>query len=218
MCKNKRRTIELDLATAIEWYNGFDDTLREFAKKAFSEDKLSNGIIGKNKKHVDNIYIECKKMFPIGTLVWSDEGSDKLPHIIMSEPFIDKTVNQSSYHAVTIPMGCPRELHESVYVHTVRFNMDGYKQKDIINIEDVLRQHRDKSRFHRNMIIDPAEYEKDFKETIIKAINRRQSEIQQYTDKIQNYQDEIAELENMKPAKIDDTISEILSQFNYEKS
>ena len=91
------------LDKALEWYQHSD--LRQAALDLFPEKVLEKELESYRKRkakerektreiELQKMLERCKKLFPIGTLMWNDEGSDQLPNIVIGEPYI----GSSPYH------------------------------------------------------------------------------------------------------------------------
>lgn len=87
---------------AMEWYQSGDRGKREAALELFPEDMLKNEIDNYRKRNkVERLKLrdveleksleDAKKMFPVGTIIWSDDGTDTCPNIIVGEPYIGNT-------------------------------------------------------------------------------------------------------------------------------
>jgi hypothetical protein len=86
----KKNELETNLFDKVmEWYQSGDKGKREAALDLFPEDMLKKEIEGFKKRNkqerlktreeqLHQRLKEAKKMFPIGTLIRSDDGTDKL--------------------------------------------------------------------------------------------------------------------------------------------
>lgn len=81
--KSMKKSIEISLDKAREWYKKGGE-LREIALTAFSEKELDENI----ELDYDKLLEKFAKKYPIGTIVWSNDGTDHYPHIIISKPYL----------------------------------------------------------------------------------------------------------------------------------
>ena len=58
--------------------------LREIALKAFSKNDLDENI----EWDYDKLLKKFEKKYPIGTIVWSNDGTDNYPNVIVSKPYL----------------------------------------------------------------------------------------------------------------------------------
>ena len=98
--KNELNTNLFD--KAMEWYQSGDKGKREAALELFPEDMLEREIDDFKKRNYKEFMKtreeqlrrrleDAKKIFPMGSLIWSDEGTDNCPNIIVGEPYIGDT-------------------------------------------------------------------------------------------------------------------------------
>ena len=78
-----KKTIEISLDKAREWYKKGGE-LAEIALTAFSEKELDENI----EWDYDKLLTEFAKKYPIGTIVWSNDGTDHFPNVIVSKPYL----------------------------------------------------------------------------------------------------------------------------------
>ena len=91
--KYMKKTIEISLDKAREWYKRGGE-LREIALTAFSEKELDEKI----EWDYDKLLEKFAKKYPIGTVVWSNDGTDYFPNIIVSKPYLKDVEYWSMYN------------------------------------------------------------------------------------------------------------------------
>lgn len=92
--KCMKKSIEISLDKAIEWYRKGGE-LREIALTAFSKKELDENI----EWDYDELLEQFAKKYPIGTVVWSNDGTDFYPNVIVSKPYL-KDVDYWSMHNI----------------------------------------------------------------------------------------------------------------------
>ena len=78
-----KKSIEISLDKAREWYRKGGE-LAEIALTAFSKKELDENI----ELDYDELLEKFAKKYPIGTIVWSNDGTDYFPNIIVSKPYL----------------------------------------------------------------------------------------------------------------------------------
>lgn len=79
-----KKNIEITLDKAIEWYRKGGD-LRELTLTAFPKKDLD---VNEFEWDYNMILEEFEKKYPIGTVVWSNDGTDHFPNVIISKPYL----------------------------------------------------------------------------------------------------------------------------------
>lgn len=87
-----KKSIEISLDKAREWYKKGGE-LAEIALTAFSKKELDENI----EWDYDELLEKFAKKYPIGTIVWSNDGTDYFPNIIVSKPYL-KDVDWSVFN------------------------------------------------------------------------------------------------------------------------
>ena len=77
------KKIGVSLYEAREWYKKGGE-LAEIALTAFSEKELDENI----ELDYDKLLEKFAKKYPIGTIVWSNDGTDHFPNVIVSKPYL----------------------------------------------------------------------------------------------------------------------------------
>lgn len=88
-----KKSIEISLDKAREWYKKGRE-LREVALTAFSEKELDEKI----EWNYDKLLEKFAKKYPIGTIVWSNDGTDNYPNVIVSKPYLKDVEYWSMYN------------------------------------------------------------------------------------------------------------------------
>ena len=91
--KCMKRFIEISLDKAREWYKRGGE-LAEIALTAFSEKELDEKI----EWDYDKLLEKFAKKYPIGTIVWSNDGTDCFPNVIVSRPYLKDVEYWSMYN------------------------------------------------------------------------------------------------------------------------
>ena len=91
--KCMKKTIEISLDKAREWYKKGGE-LKEIALTAFSKKELDENI----EWDYDKLLEQFSKKYPIGTIVWSNDGTDYFPNVIVSKPYLKDVEYWSMYN------------------------------------------------------------------------------------------------------------------------
>lgn len=90
------RTITITLERAREWFKT-TGLLKELALTAFTIDELDP----KLNWDYDKILEKFAKKYPIGTVVWSNDGTDVLPNVIVSKPYLESRTSLYNIDNIT---------------------------------------------------------------------------------------------------------------------
>lgn len=209
---------------ALEWYQSGVPGKKEAALELFSEEELEKGVSRYNKEkklkiarerrqELEKCLERCKKLFPIGTLVRSDDGTDHLPNLVISEPYISET----EYHFPFFKHSWDYDKKETVLVKTVRIcGNEPIDHISYVGLETVL-YYMDKDKnddFYRNGIIDLKEYKES-------QIKKRQEKIEWLTKRkeeeekrLNDILSDLSEWEEYDPTKLTkEKIQEILKNY-----
>lgn len=166
-----KKTIEISLETAKKWYRKGGD-LKELALTAFTEKELDEDKI---EWDYDRILAQFEKKYPIGTVVWSNDGTDNCPNIIISKPYLKKCdcIYSSYPYNITneIVFDTMRVALTSIWCSRIRIH-------DKRGLEEIKITNHSRDDFN---------YGK-FKETIIQDNNKR---IERNNDLIKDYEKNI---------------------------
>ena len=91
--KCMKKSIEISLDKAREWYKKGGE-LAEIALTAFSKNELDENI----EWDYDKLLEQFAKKYPIGTIVWSNDGTDNYPNVIVSKPYLKDVEYWSMYN------------------------------------------------------------------------------------------------------------------------
>lgn len=173
-----KKTIEISLETAKKWYKKGGD-LKELALTAFSEKELDEDKI---EWDYDKILAQFEKKYPIGTVVWSNDGSDIWPHIIISKPYLKDRDCLYAIHNITkdIIFNTKRVAVSNMWNSHIRI----HDKRELEEIK-ILSYNRDEFNYEK------------FKETVIqdnnKRIERNNGLIKNYENNIETCKKEISE-------------------------
>ena len=207
------------LDKALEWYQHHN--LRDAALDLFPEETLQAELKAYNKrkakerheareKELKNVLEQCKKQFPIGTIMWSDEGSDHCPNIVISEPYIGK----SDWHIPYGVYGYGERDTKTVLAETVRISRNKPFQKDYIGLEICLRDMLRDDNLKRNRIINLDEFHKQEIEKRDSELSELQKNANRIKKDLQKYQEDILSLKVYNPLELtQEYIQEIVKQY-----
>ena len=166
---NKNKNL-FDLA--MGWYRSGDSGKKEAALDLFPEEMLIKEIEAYRKRdakervklreeNLQKMLERCKKLFHIGDLINSDDGTDSLPNLIISEPRLQKVdflpfcvENSWDYgpddkytivvDTVRLHMNEPLHYKSRVCLEALLYYMDkpdeDYKKRGFINLEEYIKK------------------------------------------------------------------------------
>lgn len=166
---NKNKNL-FDLA--MGWYRSGDSGKKEAALDLFPEEMLIKEIEAYRKRdkeeriklreeNLQKMLERCKKLFHIGDLISSDDGTDSLPNLIISEPRLQKVdflpfcvENSWDYGSddkytivvdtVRLHMNEPLHYKSRVCLEALLYYMDkpdeDYKKRGFINLEEYVKK------------------------------------------------------------------------------
>lgn len=202
---------------AIEWYRKGGD-YRRAACELFSEKELEAYENGRKKsmmtdrdKMLQKMLVRCKKLFPIGSLIQGHDGTDHLPHLTTSEPYI-QDVDRLPF-CVDYSSEYKDGERKTIFVDTVRIRRNDPWIKSQVCLEELLyyMDKPDGDNFKKKGFIDLKEYEK-------KQIEKKNDELtylKTLAEKIEQELDDtkksIAEVEAYNPSELtEQKLKEIL--------
>ena len=168
--KCMKKSIEISLDKAREWYKKGGE-LAEIALTAFSKKELDENI----EWDYDELLEQFAKKYPIGTIVWSNDGTDYFPNIIVSKPYL-KDVDWSVFN-----------IKKHIVFDTKRILLTGICGSHI-EIRD--KREFDEIKIHSYSHPDSFNYKK-WKEQYISEHNKF---IEHWTDTIEKYNKDIKNL------------------------
>ena len=169
--KRMKKTIEISLDKAREWFKRGGE-LKEIALTAFSENELNEKI----EWDYDKLLAEFAKKYPIGTIVWSNDGTDYFPNVIVSKPYLKDVEYWSMYN-----------IKKHIVFDTKRILLTGTCSSRI-EIKD--KREFDEIKIHSYSHLDGFNYKK-WKQQYISEHNRL---IEHWTDTIEKYNKDIKNL------------------------
>ena len=218
------------LEKALTWYQKGDPGYKAAALELFSKDVLDSKLEAFNKKvndefatnrdeELERVLEECKKKFPIGTLIWSDDYCDHLPNIVISEPYI----SVSEYH---IPYDKYRYSFKgekkTVICKTLRVYrneiLSGQCGGSIVGLETCLiNTQKWKERgdtYWKNHFVDLEKFHKDEIEDKEKSIKNLQSWIKRDEESLAESKKELAGYEAYDPTLLtEDKVKKLVDDY-----
>lgn len=214
---------------ALEWYQSGNSGKREAALELFSKKELEKEIDRFNEKklketlkareeHLKKTFDRCKKLFPIGTPMWSDEGTDNCVNIVVSEPYIEET-------QYSVPCGAYDYSYtgkkKSIFAKTIRIGtinnepLEGNWKYDTINLEKCLYDMDNKSEWgHKEHIINLNEYYKVRNEERTSKIKWLKEKVERDQKDLNEKIDELNAWEEYKPEGLTkELINEIVKKY-----
>ena len=202
---------------AIEWYRKGGD-YRRAACELFSEKELEKyenerkkSMMTDRDKMLQKMLVRCKKLFPIGSLIQSHDGTDHLPNLTISEPYI-KYVKHLPF-CVDYSSDYKDGERKTIFVDTIRILRNEPCGKSQVCLEQLLyyMDIPDGDNFKKKGFIDLKEYEK-------KQIEKKNDELtylKTLAEKIEQDLDDtkksIAEVEAYNPSELtEQKLKEIL--------
>ena len=169
--KCMKKSIEISLDKAREWYKRGGE-LAEIALTAFSKKELDENI----EWDYNKLLAEFAKKYPIGTIVWSNDGIDYFPNVIVSKPYLKDVEYWSMYN-----------IKKHIVFDTKRILLTGTCSSRI-EIRD--KREFDEIKIHSYSHLDGFNYKK-WKQQYISEHNRM---IEHWTDTIEKYNKDIKNL------------------------
>ena len=169
--KCMKKSIEISLDKAREWYKRGGE-LAEIALTAFSKKELDENI----EWDYNKLLAEFAKKYPIGTIVWSNDGIDYFPNVIVSKPYLKDVEYWNMYN-----------IKKHIVFDTKRILLTG-TCSSCIEIRD--KREFDEIKIHSYSHLDGFNYKK-WKQQYISEHNRM---IEHWTDTIEKYNKDIKNL------------------------
>lgn len=169
--KCMKKSIEISLDKAREWYKKGGE-LAEIALTAFSKNELDENI----EWDYDKLLDKFAKKYPIGTIVWSNDGTDHFPNVIVSKPYL-KDIKWDVFN-----------IKKHIVFDTKRILLSGGTCNSHIEIRD--KREFDEIKISSYSHPDSFNYKK-WKEQYISEHNKF---IEHWTDTIEKYNKDIKNL------------------------
>ena len=129
---------------AVGWYIKGGD-YRQAALELFDKKELEKAVckyeieeheklINERERILKKQLEYCKEHFPIGTLIRSDDGTDRCLNIVVGEPYI----GEHDYHWPQFVSNWRFGNHRTVLVNTVRVSFNKVIGKSIVCLENLL--------------------------------------------------------------------------------
>lgn len=233
MSKGELKTNLFD--KALGWYQSGDSGKKAAAMELFPKEMLENEISNFKKrdllerqktreKELQDVLEECKKLFPVGTPIWSDDGSDHCVNIIVEEPHIEKSEYRVPYEKYSYNDKLERKTVVARVVRLEYFGNDvieGGWGKSYAGLEKCLLDMKKKKcgeSFcgYKNHLIDLKDLYAQKMEERNKEIEKTKNEIAEHQKALDKLQKELTELEAYDPRELTkEKIQEIVER--YEK-
>lgn len=209
---------------AVIWYSKGGD-YRKAALELYDEDKLKkelqnvekeqHNIVVKNReKELKKKLDRCTKLFPIGTLIDSDDGSDKCLNIVVGKPYI----GEEDYHWPNYCNVPTWELgnHKTVLIKTVRVSFNKVIGKSIVCLENLLQfmDNPSKDFLPKRGIVNLKNYVSQKNEMKRKEIDRINKEIDKVEMEVSLLKSEFSLYDSYKPEEFtQEKINEIVKKY-----
>ena len=211
---------------AMGWYRSGDSGKKAAALDLFPEEMLIREIEAYRKKYekeriklreenLQKMFKRCQKLFHIGDVIQSDDGTDELPNLIISEPRIQK-VEYLPYCVEDIWKYENSEKY-TIVVDTVRLYMnEPLDRKSNVCLEQLLyyMDKPDGSEYKKKGFIDLKEYAEtqiDIKNNGLKRFKEREERKLKELNEIQS---EIKCLEEYNPYELtNEKVKEIIKEY-----
>ena len=209
---------------AMEWYLSGNHGKREAALDLFPETLLKNEAEkwkSKNRderkkardKELKKLLGKAEKLFPKGTLVWNDDGSDECINVIVSKPYIGKNSNRCPYGKYTTE-DCRFEDRETVLAEAARVEYFGNEPfegpfgRTLVGIERLMEN-------NVHPILTPKEYREIKEVQKQKRLKGLHKMAEKYKDELDAVNKEIEKVEAYDPEDFtEEKIMEIVRQFS----
>ena len=231
MFGKKKNELETNLFDkAMSWYQSGDSGKKEAALELFPKDMLEKEIENYKKrdrdermklreKELQEVLEKCKKLFPVGTPVWSDDGTDHCVNVIVEEPHIAKTEYRAPYGKYDYN----DKDRKTVLAKTIRIGtmsnepLEGTWCKSYVGLENLLinmTEKEDSPYVNTKPIINLKDLAKKKMEERNKEIKKVKEEIEKRSNELVKYNADLSELEAYNPYDFtEEKIQEIVKQY-----
>ena len=208
---------------AVNWYIKGND-YRRAALELFDEEELKKEVERTKKEQFNNLVKNrenelkekldrCLKLFPIGTLIDSDDLSDKCLNIIIGKPYI----GEENYHW---PNYCDiptwkLENHRTILVKTVRISFNNVIDKSIVCLENILYFMDTDSKYSPNRgIVNLKDYVNQKNKMRLEEIDKINKKINEVNKELKVLNAEFSLYDSYKPEEFtQEKIDEIVKQY-----
>jgi hypothetical protein len=146
--------------------------------------------------------VRCKKLFPVGSLIQSDDGTDHLPNLTIGEPYIQNV----EYLPFCVDNSWEYKDGEkrTILVDTIRIWRNEPCWKSKVCLEGLLyyMDQPDGNQFKRKGFIDLKEYEMQQIEKIKEVSQRIKENIACYQEKLDKEKQELEKLNAYNPSEL----------------
>ncbi len=207
---------------AVGWYKRGGD-FRVAALELFSKAQLEGELARyehekrlerneRREKDLKEALEKCKKMYPIGTLIWSDEGSDHLPNLIVGEPYIGATKYKAPYGVYEFD----EDNRKTVLAKTLRLRGTQIVDEDIVELEKCLA---DKTPYyhsnHEYHVIDLEKFHEEEEEARRRTIADLKESIERLQRQLEEEKKRLANAEEYNPlALTKESTKQIIKEYD----
>ena len=231
MFGKKKNELETNLFDkAMSWYQSGDSGKRDAALELFPKDMLEKEIENYKKrdkeerkklreKELQDVLKKCKKLFPVGTLVWSDDGTDHCVNVIVEEPHIAGTEYRAPYGKYEIgDMDRKTVLAKTIRIGTMSNEpLEGNWCKSYVGLENLLinmTEKKDSPYVRTKPIINLKDLHEKKKAERDAEIMKIKAEIEKRSNELVKYNADLSELEAFNPYEFTkEKIQEIVKQY-----
>lgn len=197
---------------ALEWYRKGGD-YRSAACELFPEKNLEKefdkyekerkkNLVTERNQMLQEMLVRCKSLFSIGTLIQSDDISDRLPNLTISEPYIQDVNYLPSCvnHSYEYKKGERR----TIFVDTIRIWNGEPWSKSKVCLEQLLyyMNKPDDDAFKKKGFFDLKEYEREQIEKKNRDLIHLKERIEKMEKDLDDTKRRLVELEAYNPSKL----------------
>ena len=190
----------------------FKKELEDFKKRDKEEKKKAR------EQELQEVLEECKKLFPIGTPIWSDDGTDKCVNIVVEEPHI----TESEYRVPWGKYDFDEKERKTVVARVVRLEyfgndvIEGGWGKSYAGLEKCLlaMNYKPDEIGYKNHLINLEDLYTQKTEERNKEIEKLRKKISDAQVELDKYKVDLAELEAWNPKGLTkEKIQEIVKEY-----
>ena len=202
---------------AVEWYRKGGD-YRRAACELFSEKELEKydnerkqNLMVDRDKMLQKMLVRCRSLFHVGILIQSNDGTDHLPNLIISEPYI-QNVKYLPF-CVDYSFEYKDGERKTIFVDTIRICRNKPWVKSKVCLEELLyyMDKPDGDNFKKKGFINLKEYEKEQIEKKNEEVTYLKTLIEKLEKDLGDVKNNLAEVETYNPSELtEQKLKEIL--------
>lgn len=208
---------------AVNWYIKGND-FRKAALELFDEETLKKEVERTKKEQFNNLVKNrenelkekldgCLKLFPVGTLIDSDDGTDKCLNIIVGKPYI----GEADYHwpnYLDIPIW-ELKNHRTILAKTVRISFNEVIDKSMVCLENILYFMDSDSKYSPNRgIVNLKDYVNQKNEMRLEEIDKINKKINEVNKELKVLNAEFSLYDSYNPSEFtQEKVDEIVKQY-----